>query len=179
MKWLDTPPCGRMDVTFANEVRLELRGPSKGTRAAGAGAAAFGATFAGVALRFARLPVPVPGAFKLIPLALGVAGGAVAALGLGTAVAHSTILVTRRGVELRWRWGPMAEKSMMVERETIAATEVESHVHESSDDWGGNTRSVTYRLNLVRKDGTALPIEEFGLSAQAMVRKEQLDRLLG
>lgn len=176
MNWIDTPPCGRMDVKTATDTLLELTGPSTGARAAGAGAAAFGATFAGFAMRFTRFPIPGP--FKLIPIALGLAGGTVAALGLGTAIAKSTIVVSRRGVELRWRWGPLPEKELLIPREDVKAVELSSHTHQSTDDWGHTRSWTSYRLNVVTKDGRAQPIEEFGLSTQAQVRKEQVERLI-
>ena len=44
MNWLDTPPCGRMDVKTNTDGLLVLEGPSAMTRVTGAGAAAFGTT---------------------------------------------------------------------------------------------------------------------------------------
>lgn len=176
MNWLDTPPCGRMDVKTSTDLVLELEGPPAMTRAASAGAAAFGATFATFALRFARLPAPGP--FKLIPLVLGAVGGGVAALGLGTAVSTHHVRVTRAGISLRWRWGPLSERSLELEVGSIRGLEVESRVHESTDGHGFHRSVVTYVLQVVTKDGKAHAIEEFGLSTQATMRKEQVERLL-
>jgi hypothetical protein len=176
MKWIDAPPCGRMDLVTANDGLLDLEGPSVLARAVGAGAAAFGATFATTALGFIRLPVPMP--FKLIPIAFGVIGGSVAALGLGSAVSKHWVRVTREGIEQRWRWGPLKERSVQVPAAQIVDVEVQSLVHTSTDDFGSQT-SVSYRLHVVTKDGKAHAIEDFGLSAQAKLRKEQIERILG
>jgi len=177
MKWIDAPPCGRMDVKTSSESLLELEGPSMLTRAVGVGTAAFGATFASVALPFLRLPVPMP--FKLIPVAFGVLGGSMAALGLGTAVSKHWVRVTPEGISLRWRWGPLKERALQLDAAQLAALEVQSVVKTGTDDQGYSHTSVTYRLQAVTRDGKAHAIEEFSLSAQAVLRKQQVERILG
>lgn len=165
-----------MDLKTANDGLLELEGPQVFAKAAGVGAAALGATFAVNALRFIRLPVPMP--FKLIPIAIGVVGGSVAALGLTSATSKHWMRVTVDGIELRWRLGPLKEKTLTIPAAQIAAVEVESRMHTSTDDNGFSHTSVSFRLQAVTKDGKAQALEDFGLSAQATLRKEQIERVL-
>ena len=176
MNWLDTPPCGRMDVKTNTDGLLVLEGPSAMTRVTGAGAAAFGTTFASIALTVARLPIPGP--FRIIPIAFTAIGGGMAALGLGTAVAKCSVRIDRTGIEQRWRWGPMAEKTKTIAPADIRAIEIQSQVHSGTDGFGDTSTSVSYRVMVVTNDGAAHGLEEFGLSTQATMRKEQIERLL-
>ncbi len=176
MKWLDTPPCGAMDVKTATDTLLVLEGPSAMTRVAGAGAAAFGTTFASIALGVARMPIPGP--FRLIPIAFTAIGGGMAALGVGTAVAKCSVRVDQTGIEQRWRWGPLAERTKTIAPADIRALEVQSQVHSGSDGFGDTRTSVSYRLMVVTNDGVAHALEAFGLSTQATMRKEQIEKII-
>lgn len=176
MNWLDTPPCGRMDVKTATESLLVLEGPSTMTKVTSAGVAAFGTTFASIALGMARLPIPGP--FRLLPIAFTAIGGGMAALGAGTALAKCSVRVDRTGIEQRWRWGPMAEKSKLIAPADIRALEVQARVHSGQDSFGDTRTYTTWRVMVVTNDGAAHGLEEFGLSTQATMRKEQIEKVL-
>lgn len=182
MQWLSSPPCTRLKVKVSEPAQglLELTGPALPTRLMGGAVAAFGATFAARTAPLLRLPIPFP--FKLVPLTLAAVGGGLSVAGAMTATATCSVRVERKeGLTFRWHVRPFAPREHHVPPEEVAAFEVTRHVfsHPSREDFGSDRTSVTYRLVLVTKAGEALPMEEFGTKAQATLRKETLEQVLG
>jgi hypothetical protein len=179
MEWFSTPPWTQLelaDYSDAEKGLVELTGPSTLARVAGGVTVAMGAGFVATALRFARLPLPLP--FKLVPLVIGAVGAGAGALGASVVTAEHSILAQRfSGLTFRWRLGPLPARTLRVKVEEIDAFELTRHLAVSSEDDSAPT--VSHRLVVVTKDGRALPIEEFGTRAQARQRKELLELALG
>lgn len=177
MRWFDSPPCPQMDVSHASDERLALKGPSAGARVAGGATAAFGGVFATMGLRFLRLPVPGP--FKLIPLAFTAIGAGVAAVGASTAFAECSVEAKRgEGLTLRWKLPALAEHSVHLGPDALAAFEVTSHAHRSSNEYGPDDVTMEYRLVAIARDGRAFAFESHGTRTQAELRKGAFERIL-
>lgn len=177
MRWFDSPPCPRMDVTFSSDERLSLTGPGTAQKVAGGATAAFGGVFAAVGAGFLRLPIPAP--FKLIPLAFTAIGSGVAALGASAALSRCSVEARRGdGLTLRWKIPAREEKSLTLRPQELEAFEVTDHAHNHSDDYGGSSTVMEYRLVAITKDGRAFEFESFGTRTQARLRKESFERVL-
>ncbi len=176
MRWFDAPPCTQLDVKETSPGRLFCTGPSAGTRVAGGATAAFGSVFAGVGLRFLRLPIPAP--FKLIPLAFAAIGGGVAALGATAAFSSCSLEVTRAALTLKWKVPGLGEHSLVLAAADVEGFEVTTHARASSSDFGDRHEVVEYRLVAVTKNGRALPFESFGTRTQAELRRRTVTLLL-
>lgn len=176
MRWFDSPPCPSYDVTQSTPERLLLQGPSKASRLAGGATAAFGSVFAGVGLRIARLPIPGP--FKLVPLAFAAIGGGVAAVGGAAALADASIDVTREGLWLKWKLPALPEKERRVLKADLEGFEVTTHAHQGSSEFGNNDRVLEFRLVVVLKDGTSLELESFGTKTQAELRRRAIENIV-
>src|SRR5512140_1666574 len=160
MRWIDEPPCTRLELVEARDGRLELKGPTTGTRVMGGLTAGFGTMFGAFAAPFLRLPFPAP--FKLIPLAFVAVGSGLGALGAATATSSVQVIAERRrGLTFRWRVLPMKEKTLRIPSDEIDAFEVSTHqTTHSGDDALGSTTVTTGRVNVGTRAGKALAIEE-------------------
>ncbi len=178
MRWFDSPPCPRMDVTLNTDEHIALTGPGTAQKVAGGATAAFGGVFAAVGAGFLRLPIPAP--FKLIPLAFTAIGSGVAALGASAALAKCSVDAKRgEGLTLRWKIPAREEKSLRLKPQQLEAFEVTDHAHTSSDEYGGGRSTVMeYRLVAITRDGRAFEIESFGTRTQARLRKEAFEKVL-
>ncbi|MHB8872179.1 MAG: hypothetical protein ACYC8T_00690 [Myxococcaceae bacterium] len=178
--WFASPPCNQMEVKVLNPTRLELHGPAVGQKIAGGIAAAFGASIAAFAAGFLKAPSPAP--FKIIPLVIGAAGGAVSAAGAFAAISRNSVLIdAKRGATFRWKPGPLEPRELVVKAADIEGVEVVHQVetHHSSDHFGSDHSVDIYRLTLVTRDARALPIERFSTHTQASLRLAQIESLLG
>lgn len=182
MEWLDEPPCTELAVEREDLARgyLLLVGPRGTARVKGGVLAAMGAAFAAGAVAFLRMPVP--NAWKIIPAMMAATGGGVAALGVATAISDVRIEV-QRGKGIRWTWHPrpMQERELSIKPDEIAAFDVKTNVTRASGEFSSfrETAQTTFQLMVVTKDGQAYSVEEFGLSVQAELRRDQIERALG
>lgn len=177
MRWFDEPPCLQLDVKESTPTRLFLTGPTTRARLEGGATAAVGSTFAGMGLRFLRLPIPGP--FKLVPLVFTAAGAGLTALGATTALASASLEVTRAGLTLRWKVPTRDERALELPAERLEALEVTAHAHSERSTFGGLAREVyQYRLVAVTKDGRATPLEWFPTRAQAELRQKAVTAVL-
>ena len=177
MRWFDSPPCPRMDVTHSTETALTLSGPSTATRVVGGATAAFGGVFATMGLRFLRLPIPGP--FKLIPLAFTAIGAGVVAVGTSTAFSSCSVEAKRgTGLTLRWKLPGLEERLLELRSQELEAFEVTAHEHHHSNDHGPDDVVTEYRLVAITKDGRAFPFESHGTRAQANLRKVAFEKIL-
>ena len=177
MRWFDSPPCPRMDVTLSTDDRITLTGPGTAQKVAGGATAAFGGVFATVGAGFLRLPIPAP--FKLIPLAFTAIGAGVAALGASAALSKCSVEAKRgEGLTIRWKIPAREERSLRLPTNELEAFEVTDHAHNHSDDLGGSSTVMEYRLVAITKDGRAFAFESFGTRTQARLRREAFEKLL-
>jgi hypothetical protein len=178
MRWFKDPPCIPMKVSLhdVQAGRLELD-ESGLNRLWNAGLFTTVGTFmAGVGLKVARW---TPGLMKLVPLGVATAGGASAALGVMTGLAHLNISVERgRGVRLRWRFGRGRPRELRVPQDKIAAFEV-VHRKRTKKESEIELEESFYLLMLVDTDGKATPLEEFGTRTQAKLRQQMIAQVLG
>ncbi|HVE81490.1 MAG TPA: hypothetical protein VND93_01530 [Myxococcales bacterium] len=181
MEWVNEPPCTQLDVEREEPSRgiLILAGPRGSARVKGGLVAAMGAAFAAGAVAFLRMPVPR--AWKLIPALMAATGGGVAALGMATVVSDVRVEVERgKGIRWAWRPRPMQEREVKVAAADIATYEIKTNVTRSSGEFSfREAAQTTYHLMVVTKAGRAYPVEEFDLSAQAELRRDQIQRALG
>lgn len=177
MRWLDSPPCPSFEVTSSTAERLLLTGPSRAQRLAGGATAAFGSVFAGMGLRFARLPIPGP--FKLVPLAFAAVGGAVTALGGAAALATASLEVTKSGLVVKWKLPGLPEKQRALAAADLEGFEVTTHAHEGGPDFANRDRVLEYRLVAIDKRGEALELESFSTRTQAELRRKAIESVLG
>jgi hypothetical protein len=182
MEWINEPPCTELlvDRQDAADGLLVLTGPRTGARLKGGLVAAMGAAFAATAASFLRLPFPP--AWKVIPAVMVATGGGMAALGVASAISDVRIEV-RRGKGIRWAWTPrpMAERELLLKPEDIAAFEIKTNVvRRSAGEFSFQDVShTTFHLMVVTRDGKAYSIEEFSLSTQAQIRRDQIEQALG
>jgi len=174
---LDSPPCVPLEVAEASPKRLLLTGPTKGARFTHGATAAMGGFFAGVGLRFLRMPLPAP--FKVVPLLFTAVGGGMAALGATTAFSSCSLEITRKGLTFTWKPLALAERTLHVAAKDLEAFEVTTHTHATRDTFGDERAVHEYRLNAVTKDGKALPLEPFLTRAQAELRRKDVEARLG
>lgn len=181
MEWVNEPPCTELDVEREDLARglLVLHGPRGIARAKGGVMAAMGTAFAMGAVAFLRMPFPK--AWKIIPALMAATGGGVAALGVTTAVSDVKIEVERgKGIRWAWRARPMPEREVRVAARDIADFEVKTNVTRSSGEFSFQQSSQTsYSLMLITREGKAYSVEEFALSKQAELRRDQIQRALG
>ncbi len=181
MEWFNEPPCTELDVEREDATKglLVLRGPRGIARAKGGLVAAMGTAFAMGAVAFLRMPFPK--AWKIIPALMAATGGGVAAVGVTTAVSEVKIEVQRgKGIRWTWRPRPMPERSAFVATGDIADFEVKTNVTRSSGEFSFQQSSQTsYSLMLITREGKAYSVEEFALSKQAELRRDQIQRALG
>jgi hypothetical protein len=176
MRWFDSPPCSRLDLTFSSDDQLSLSGPGTGARVMGGATAAFGGVFASFGLRFLRLPVPLP--FKLIPLAFTAIGGGIAAAGTAAALSSCSVEAKRGdGLTLRWKLPLREERSLRLRPEELEAFEVTEHAHHS-DDNGFDRVTMEFRVVVITKAGRAVEVESFGTRTQAQLRMGALKKIL-
>ena len=177
MRWIDSPPCPLMEVAHSSDDRLEVKGPSTGARVAGGATAAFGGVFAAMGLRFLRLPIPGP--FKLIPLAFTAVGATVAAVGASSAFSNCSAEAKRgEGLFLRWKLPTRNERTVHIRPVQLEALEVTEHAHHSSNDYGRDDVVMEFQLVAITKDGHAFPFESFGTRTQANLRKVAFEKIL-
>jgi hypothetical protein len=180
MEWINEPPCNAMTLKLSDPAggKLELIGPATSARMGGGVVAAMGATFSSVALPFLRLPIPAP--FKLMPLAFGVIGGGMGALGLAFATANASVLFERgKGVRFRWKLATRRERELFIPAKDIAAIDISRSEHDVKDSSGfSSTTHYHYRLHVVTTEGKAVQFESFSLQTQARIRKEQIEAVL-
>jgi hypothetical protein len=182
MEWLNEPPCTELAVEKedSRSGRLTLIGPRAGARVKGGILAAMGTAMAATALSFLKMPFPAP--WKVIPLVMAATGGGMAALGATAAVADVRLEVERgKGLRFRWHPRPLPERELFVPVADIAAYEVKTNVVRTSDGMSSfrETAVTTFRLMVVTRSGQAYAIEEFQLSVQAELRRDQIQRALG
>jgi hypothetical protein len=177
MRWFDAPPCVPLDVAESTPKRLLLTGPTKGARFTNGATAAMGGFFAGVGLRFLRLPLPAP--FKVVPLLFTAVGGGMAALGATAAFSSCSLEATKRGLTLTWKPLALAERSLHVAAKDLEAFEVTTHTHSTRDTFGDERAAHEFRLVLVTKDGRAIALEPFFTRTQAAQRQKQLEARFG
>lgn len=182
MEWVNEPPCTQLSVE-RNDPRagkLTLFGPRGGARVKSGVMAAIGTAMAATAWSFLKLPFPAP--WKVIPLVMTATGGGLAALGVTGAVSDVRVEVERgKGIRFRWHPRPFPEREVFVPQGEIGSYEVKTHVVKTGDGMSSfrETAETSYRLMLVTRDGQAYAIEEFGLSAQAELRRDHIQRTLG
>ena len=173
MRWFDSPPCTRLDLTFTSDDRLALSGPSADARVMGGATAAFGGVFAGMSLRFLRLPIPAP--LKLIPLAFAAVGGGLGALGAASAFSSCKVEAKRGdGLTFRWKLPLREERSLRLHPGELEGFEVTEHEQRQS----GDSVAREYRVVAVTKVGWAVEVESFGTRTQAQLRKEAFKKIL-
>lgn len=181
MQWLNDPPCNEMKLELFDPGagRLELSGPTTSERVNAGVVAALGATFTSATLPFLRAPIPMP--FKLVPAVFGLVGTGLGALGLANATGQASVSFERgKGVRFRWKLGPMRPRELLIPTQDIADFELTFTEQRDTNSRGFSTgTSYTYFLNLVTKAGKAIAVEHFPLRAQAQLRKEQAERVLG
>jgi hypothetical protein len=182
MEWVNEPPCTELAVEKedARAGRLTLVGPRPGARVKGGLLAAMGTAMAATAWTFLKLPFPAP--WKVIPLVMAATGGGMAALGVTAAVADVRVEVERgKGIRFRWHPRPLPERELFVALGEIAAYEVKTNVVKTGDGMSSfrEVSVTTFRLMLVTRSGQAYAIEEFPLSSQAELRRDQIQRVLG
>jgi len=182
MEWVTDPPCTELEVERdeASKGVLILKGPRGMTRAKGGLVAAMGAAFAAGALALLR-NAPLPGPWKLIPAAMAITGGGMAAAGAVAAISDVRILVERgKGIRWSWRPRPAPEREIFLPAKDLAAFEVKTNVTRTSSQFSFQDHSVTtFSLMVIDKKGKAYAIEEFGLAQQAELRREQIQKALG
>lgn len=181
MEWVTDPPCTELDVERDDSAKglLILKGPRGVARAKGGLVAAMGAAFAAGAVAFLRMPLPR--AWKLIPAAMAVTGGGMAAAGAVAAVSDVRIQVERgKGIRWSWRPRPAPEREIFLSAKAIADFEVKTNVTRTSSQFSFQDHSVTtFALMVIDKQGKAYAIEEFNLHAQAELRRDQIQKALG
>ncbi|GMU60642.1 MAG: hypothetical protein AMXMBFR34_24050 [Myxococcaceae bacterium] len=177
MRWIDTPPCVSLEIAEDSPKRLLLKGPSKSARFVSGANAAMGGLFAGVGLKLLRLPIPGP--FKLIPLAFAAVGGGLAAYGAATALANVSLEVDKKGLTARWKAPAFPQKSLHLGAKEVAGFEITSHVYSARDTFGDERAVYEHRLVVVTKAGRALPLESFFTRTQAELRREAIEAHLG
>jgi hypothetical protein len=177
MRWFDSPPCTRMDVTITTPDHLMLSGPSTGTRVVGGATAAFGGVFATFGLRFLRLPIPAP--FKLIPLAFTAVGAGIAAAGTSAALSNCSVEAKRgEGLTLRWKLPVRDERTVKLRPDELEDFEVTEHAQHSSNEYGPDHVTMEFRVVAITKDGRAFELEALGTRTQARLRQEALQKIL-
>ena len=150
MEWINEPPCYTMKLELSDLAagKLELSGPAGSERLAGGVIAAVGATFSTTALTFLRAPIPMP--FKLVPLAIGLVGGGLGALGAASATGDASVLFERgKGVRFRWRLMPLRQRELFIPAKDIAGLEILRSEYHSKDSHGFSSTSYRYRLIVV------------------------------
>jgi hypothetical protein len=183
MEWINEPPSYAMTLKLSDPAggKLELVGPATSERVKGGIIAAVGATFSTAALPFFRapFPAPIPWPFKLVPLAVGLVGGGIGALGVAIATGEASVLFERKkGVRFRWKLGPLPQRELFVPAKEIAEIELSRTVRHSEDRHGFSTTSVHYQLHVVTTSGKAVAFESFPLQAQAKLRQTQIERVM-
>jgi hypothetical protein len=179
MEWINELPCSAMTLKLSDPAggKLELIGPGASSRVGGGVMAAMGATFSSAALPFLRAPIPAP--FKLVPLAFGLIGGGVGALGLALATANTSVLFERdKGVRFRWKVAAMRQRELFIPAKDIAGIDISRGEHPAKDSDGFTTTRYHYALHVVTKEGKAVAFESFSLQTQARLRKEQIEAVL-
>jgi len=182
MEWVTDPPCTELDVERDDAAKglLVLKGPRSMARAKGGLVAAMGAAFAAGAVAFLRMP-GLPKVWKLIPAAMALTGGGMAAAGAVAAVSDVRIQVERgKGIRWNWRPRPAPEREVFLHAREIATFEVKTNVTRTSSEFSFQDHShTTFSLMVVDKQGKAYAIEEFSLHSQAELRQEQIQKALG
>ncbi|HEY8206325.1 MAG TPA: hypothetical protein VIG99_02510 [Myxococcaceae bacterium] len=181
MEWITEPPCTELEVEREEAAKgvLVLKGPRGVARAKSGLVAAMGTAFALGAVAFLRMPFPK--AWKLIPATMVATGGGMAAMGVMGAVSNVRIEVERgKGITWTWRPRPAPERTVTLAAKDVATFEVKTNVVRSSGEFSFQERSqVTFQLMVISKQGKAYAIEEFALSSQAELRRDQIQRALG
>jgi hypothetical protein len=181
MQWVTDPPCTELDVERDDLAKglLVLKGPRGMTRAKGGLLAAMGAAFAAGAVAFLKMPVPK--AWKLIPAAMVVTGGGMAAMGAVAAISDVQIEVERgKGIRWSWRPRPAPAREVFLPAKDIATFEVKTNVTHTSSQFSFQDRAeTTFALMVIDKKGKAYAIEEFHLHSQAELRRDQVQKALG
>ena len=181
MEWVTEPPCTELEVERdeASKGILVLKGPRGMARAKGGLVAAMGAAFTAGAVAFLRMPLPK--AWKLIPAAMAITGGGMAAMGAVAAISDVRISVERgKGIRWSWRPRPAPEREIFLPAQDVAAFEVKTNITRTSSQFSFQDHSVTtFSLMVIDKKGKAYAIEEFGLAQQAELRREQIQKALG
>ncbi|MEW5739734.1 MAG: hypothetical protein AB1938_12455 [Myxococcota bacterium] len=177
MRWIDTPPCVSLEIAEESPGRLLLKGPSKGARFVSGANAAVSGLLAGVGLRLLRLPIPGP--FKLIPLAFAAVGGGLAAYGAATALSDVSLDVDKDGLTAKWKAPALSEKSLHLAAKELAGFEITTHAHTARDTFGDERAVYEHRLVVVTNDGRALPLESFFTRTQAELQQRAIEARLG
>jgi len=181
MEWVTDPPCTELDVERDDLAKglLILKGPRGMARAKGGLVAAMGAAFAAGAVAFLRMPFPK--AWKLIPAAMAITGGGMAAAGAVAAISDVRILVERgKGIRWTWRPRPAPEREVFLPAKDVATFEVKTNVTRTSSEFSFQDRSQTsFSLMVVDRKGKAYAVEEFNLHSQAELRRDQIEKALG
>lgn len=181
MEWVNEPPCTELEVERedAEKGLLILKGPRGMARAKSGLVAALGTAFAVGAATFLKMPFPK--AWKIIPATMIATGGGMAAMGVVGAVSNVRIDVERgKGIRWTWRPRPAPERVVTLAAKDVATFEVKTNVTRSSGEFSFQERSqVTFQLMVISKQGKAYAVEEFPLSSQAELRRDQIQRALG
>ena len=171
LAFLESPPITSYEVISQNKQHLRLEGPTTGARMTSGAASAFSGVFAAVGLAMLKNPLPLP--MRIVPIAFGAFGAGMAALEASKTVMSCAIDVKPKGVTLTWRWRPLPERTLEVPAKEIEELEIVSHeVGKRSE-----VTAIIYQRTLVKKDGTALPLESFGTKAQANLRKKAIEAI--
>ncbi|HYV45324.1 MAG TPA: hypothetical protein VFA20_10705 [Myxococcaceae bacterium] len=181
MEWVTEPPCTELDVERDDLAKgmLILKGPRGMARAKGGLVAAMGAAFAAGAVAFLRMPFPK--AWKLIPAAMAITGGGMAAAGAVAAISDVRIQVERgKGIRWTWRPRPAPEREVFLPAKEISTFEVKTNITRTSNEFSFQDRSeTTFSLMVIDKQAKAYAIEVFHLHSQAELRREQIEKALG
>lgn len=169
MIWLDTPPMTTFTVVSQTKTHVRLEGPSPSARVVAGVSGAFGAGFAAMGLKLLREPLPMPA--RLIPIAFTAVGAGLAARGAGGAVYRASIDAKKSGLTFSWSIPPVLHRTLEIPWKDIEELEINSKEVGSRDELS----ALVYTLTLVKKDGTAMPLESFGTRAQANLRKKALE----
>ena len=169
MIWLDTPPMTTFTLISQNKQHVRLEGPSPSARVVAGMSGAFGAGFAAFGVRLLRQRLPMPAA--LIPIAFTAVGAGLAARGAGGAVYRASIDAKKSGLTFSWSIPPVLDRTLEIPWKDVEDLEINTKEVGTRDELS----TLVYTLTLVKKDGTAIPLESFGTRAQATLRKKALE----
>jgi len=167
LSFLESPPITSYAIITQNKHHFRLEGPTPGARVMSGASSAFSAVFAGFGMTMWRnLPMPM----RLIPIAFTAFGGGMALLEASKAAMSCAIDARPKGITLTWRWRPLPERTLEIAAKDIEELEIVSQEVGRRNE----LTTIVYQLTLVRKDGTAIPLESFGTKAQANLRKKAI-----
>ncbi len=169
LAFLETPPVTSYAIISQNKHHLRLEGPTPGARLTSGASGAVSGVFAAFGFRMLRSPLPMP--MRLIPIAFTAFGAGMAALEASRAAMSCSVDAKPKGLTFTWRWRPLPERTLEVAAKDIEELEIVSHEVGRRNE----LTTIVYQLTLVKRDGTAIPIESFNTKAQANLRKKAIE----